>query len=362
MSEFSQKMAQVESLLESKGLDALVLKRTSSVAWATCGAPTYVNTASAEGVATLVIKRGERHLITTRIEGPRLEHEEKLVEQGWTFHVGDWFGGPDLVSPLAGARYGADVAMAGAVELAGDVSTLRSQLQPVEQERFRDLGRRCAEAMDTAIRGIKPGMSERDLAASLAFEAETRGAQPIVNLIATDERIFKYRHPLPTDKVLDKYAMLVLCGRRQGLVCSVTRLVHFGPLPAEVRAKANAVAQIDATFINATRPGATAGEVFAKAQAAYAAAGYADEWQLHHQGGPAAYEPREVVVSPGSTIAVRAGQVYAWNPSITGAKSEDTMLVGETGNEVLTTIAGWPMLQAEAEGVQIARPDILVIE
>lgn len=362
MSEFAHKMAQVESLLDAKGLDALVLKRTSSVAWATCGAPTYVNTASAEGVATLVIRRGERHLITTRIEAPRLDKEEKLVEQGWSFHVGDWFGGPDLLAPLTGGRFGADVAMAGAVDLAGDVSSMRSQLLPVEQDRFRDLGRRCAEAMQSAIYSIQPGMSEQELAARLAFEAQSRGAQPIVNLIATDERIFNFRHPLPKDKSLQRYAMLVLCGRRQGLVCSVTRLVHFGPLPGEVRAKANAVAQIDATFINATRPGVTAGEVFAKAQAAYAATGYADEWQLHHQGGPAAYEPREVVVSPGSQWPVRAGQVFAWNPSITGAKSEDTMLVGEAGNEVLTTMAGWPMIDVEAEGVAIARPDILVLD
>ncbi len=39
------------------------------------------------------------------------------------------------------------------------------------------------------------------------------------------------------------------------LVCSITRLVHFGLLPDEVRRKAEATARIDATSIAATRPG-----------------------------------------------------------------------------------------------------------
>ena len=52
--------------------------------------------------------------------------------------------------------------------------------------------------MDAAIRKIKPGMSEYQIAANLGFEAQSRGVQAIVNLIAVDERIFMYRHPLPT--------------------------------------------------------------------------------------------------------------------------------------------------------------------
>jgi Xaa-Pro dipeptidase len=71
--------------------------------------------------------------------------------------------------------------------------------------------------------------------------------------------------------------------------------------------------------------------------------GYADEWQRHHQGGPAGYEPREYVATPETLDPVGVGQVFAWNPSITGTKSEDTILVGEDGNEILTQIAGWPL-------------------
>ncbi len=363
MSEFESKMAAAEGLLREKGLDALVLRRVSSVAWATCGAPTYVNTASDTGVATLVILPGERHLITTRIEAPRLEMEEGLARQGWQFHVADWHGDEDLLGRLiAGKKAGSDLPLPGADDLGAEISQLRACLLPEEQERFRTLGRLCADAMEAAIARVQPGQRENELAAILGFEAQQRGAQPIVNLIATDERIFRYRHPLPTDKRLERYAMLVLCGRRNGLVCSITRLVHFGPLPEEVARKAAATAQIDATFINGTRPGRTLGEIFAEAQRAYADAGYADEWHLHHQGGPAGYEPRETTATPSSRLQVFAGQVYAWNPSITGTKSEDSVLVGAQSNEVLTAIEGWPTYTVESGGVTIERPMIRVVK
>ena len=51
-------------------------------------------------------------------------------------------------------------------------------------------------------------------------------------------------------------------------MASITRLVHFGPLPAELRRKAEAVAAIDAAMLAATVPGVTLGAVFAQAQAA----------------------------------------------------------------------------------------------
>jgi antitoxin VapB len=260
-----------------------------------------------------------------------------------------------------GLKLGADGPYPGTTDLSGDLARLRANLTSEEGERFRALGRLCAEAMERAVRAVRPGQTEYQIAGSLAHEAQSRGAQAIVNLVATDGRIFNYRHPLPTSKKLERYAMLVLCGRQQGLVCSVTRFVHFGRLPDDLRRKTEAVAQVDATFIAATRPGQTLGAIFQRARAVYAETGFPDEWTLHHQGGPAGYEPREFIATPGSDDAVLLGQVYAWNPSITGTKSEDTVLVGETGNEVLTAIEDWPTLRVTVEGQDYARPAILEV-
>jgi antitoxin VapB len=215
--------------------------------------------------------------------------------------------------------------------------------------------------MDNAIRALQPGQTEHQIAARLASEAHSRGLHPTVNLIACDERVFTYRHPLPTNKTLERYAMLVLCGRRWGLVCSITRLVHFGALPDDLRQKADAVSKVDAAYIAATHPGVSLGEIFEHGINTYAEVGFPDEWRMHHQGGPVGYEPREFIATPDSSERVSSCQAYAWNPSITGTKSEDTIQVGEKENEILTAIPGWPVVEVKIGDQVIPRPAILVI-
>jgi antitoxin VapB len=357
------KHKRIITILEKHDLDGLLIKQVANFAWATDGAASYINTASTYGAGTLLITREARHLITNNIESPRFDLDEGLKDQGWEFHIDPWHLPTDTLAGLTQTlKLGADFNYPGTVDLSSELAIARSYLDQNEQARFRKLGKTCAEAMDEAIRNIQPGMTEHQIAGSLAKAAYVRGAQPIVNLIATDERIYKFRHPLPTFKVLNSYAMLVLCGRQKGLVCSITRLVHFGPLPDELVKNSQAAAYIDAAMITSTRPGKTVAEIFQATKEAYAKAGYPDEYQLHHQGGPAGYDPREFIATPAADIPVAVGQAYAWNPSITGCKSEDTILVGGTSNEVLTAIENWPTIAVDIDGETIERPAILVLD
>lgn len=362
MTEISLKLARLRDLLDEHGLDGIWLRRTANFAWLTGGAASYVNIAADIGAASALITRTAAYVITNNIEAPRLAEEEGLEALGFQIVAAPWYqanaAAEQLMRPM---RLGADTPPPGALDLAADLARLRSTLLPAEIARFRELGQICAAAMAEAIGQVRPGMTEHQIAGLLAQAVLARGALPIVNLVATDERIFRYRHPLPTAKPLARYAMLVLCGRRHGLVASVTRLVHFGPLPAEIQRKALACARVDATFISQTRPAARLGDVLRAAVAAYTAEGYPDEWKLHHQGGPAGYAPREFTVTPDSAQQVAENQVYAWNPSIAGVKSEDTILIGAKTNQVLTAIAGWPALAIEVAGQTIHRPAILQI-
>jgi len=363
MNESTIKLNRLRQLAETRNLDAILLQRVSSVAWATCGAAPYVNLARSEAEVSLLVTREAQHLFTNNIEAVRLQQEEQLASQGWEFHVSPWFEGNTLLTQaMRGLKVGADGFFPGAVDLSHEIARLRAALTPAEGDRLRALARLCAQAMEATAWSLWPGQTEQEIAALLTCEAERRGVQVIVNLIATDERIFRYRHPLPTARKLERYAMLVLCGRRQGLVCSLTRLVHFGPLSDEIRRKSEAVARVDAALIAATRPGRTLRDLFALAQEEYARAGYAEEWTLHHQGGAAGYEPREYVATPDSQDTVSVGQAFAWNPSITGTKSEDTILVGTESNEVLTAIAGWPVRTMEVDGLTLERPEILIVD
>jgi Xaa-Pro aminopeptidase len=358
------KLERARQLMDSLAVDGLLLRRASSFAWATGGAASYVNTASSEGAASLLITRENFHLITTNIEAPRLEQEEGLAAQGWQWHVAHWWEGQAALTHLTeGLRLAADGCFPGARDASAEMARLRALLTPAEGERFRSLGRLCAAAMDTAARSIRPGMSEVEIAACLGKAAQERGVQPIVNLVATDERISHYRHPLPTAKTLQRYALLVLSGRKAGLVCSISRLVHFGAVPAGIRSRVDAALQVNAALVSSTRPGRSLGEILAGGQAAYAAAGFPEEWRNHHQGGVVGYEPREYLALPGSADRIQSGQAVAWNPSLAGAKVEDTILVGQEANEILTAIPGWPVEEIMAAGCPgpVPCPQVLLI-
>jgi antitoxin VapB len=359
--EFAEKRRRIAGLLAARGLSGLLLGRSSSWSWAACGREANIATNSESAVAALLFTPQRDYLLASRIEMPRLVAEElgelpfEPVEFPW--HEPERLAA--LASELAGGAVGADIALPGAQMLNAEIAALRFDLTPEEQERFRALGRATGAAIEAAARAIGPGMSELAIAGVLANETFHRSVVPVVTLIATDERIHRFRHPPATERSLDRYAMLVLCGRKYGLVASATRLVHFGPLPADLRERALACARVDAAVHAATRPGTTIGGVFAALQAAYTAEGVADEWRDHHQGGMAGYENREAFAIPSVDVAVHAGQAYAWNPSIAGVKSEDTILVHEDGYEVLTETGDWPQYQVEQGGRIVGRPAIL---
>ncbi len=360
--ELDRKLAQLRGLLQERGLDAMLLQRVSSFAWATGGAASYVGVATTNGPSSLLVTLDDHVLVTNNIEAPRMEQEEQLTAQGWRMCVSPWYDPQRGLAELTqGLRLGADGPYPSATDLSAEMARLRARLTAQEGERFRALGRLCAEALHAAALDVRPGQTEEEIAARLAFQMQSRGVQPTLTLVATDERVFRFRHPLPTGKRLERYAMLVLGGRQRGLICSATRLVYFGPLPADLRRKAEAVARVDATLIAHSRPGRSLGEILAAGTTAYAAAGFPEEWRRHHQGGIAAYEAREYLATPGSADTVSAGQALAWNPSIEGTKSEDTVLVDEGGFEVLTAMPGWPSVDVQVGEQTIARPGILEV-
>jgi antitoxin VapB len=182
----------------------------------------------------------------------------------------------------------------------------------------------------------------------------------VVLLIAVDERIDRYRHPIPTTKKLKRRAMLVLCARQHGLIVSLTRLVHFGKLSAELKRRHRAVCTVDAVLMSNTRIGTPIREVFRRGVAVYTQHGFTDEWQLHHQGGPCGYEPRDYLGSPKAAGVVLENQAFAWNPSIAGTKSEDTVLATTKGPQIITESSDWPMVRIDWQGETLLRPDILV--
>lgn len=135
-----------------------------------------------------------------------------------------------------------------------------------------------------------------------------------------------------------------LMAERWGLHAAATRFLSFGPPSDDLQRRFEAVAAVDSTLTQATRTGASVAEIFRRGIEAYQAGGFADEWQLHHQGGAIGYAPREYLGTLQSDEVVVPNQALAWNPSITCAKVEDTILVTAKGAENLTVQPGWPLI------------------
>lgn len=340
--------------MRASGMESLLINRASNFAWLTDGASSYIHIATDGGAASLLVTHENQYVICDNIEITRLRAEEEL--DGWEFVSGPWPEGREpLVRKIAPGMLHADSRFPNAVDASAMIAPLRYRLDAREVERFRMVGAATGRAVQSAARAVRAGMSEQQIAGLIAGYAYANHVVPVVVLVAADERIFNFRHPLPTGKKLEKYAMLIVCGRRWGLVASATRLVHFGKMPDELRRKADACAAVDAALIGATRRGATLASVFEIGAQAYAAQGFADEWRLHHQGGLAGYEPREVLATPTASLKIEGNQAFAWNPSITGTKSEDTILLTDKGLEIITQEGDWPLIEVEG----IKRPDIL---
>jgi antitoxin VapB len=122
--------------------------------------------------------------------------------------------------------------------------------------------------------------------------------------------------------------------------------VSAGSPDPELAARHEAACAVEAAMITATRPGWRWADVLRAGQAAYRDAGFDGEWREHVQGGPIGYLSREFDVvpgTPGAAEVIASGTAFAWNPTVRGAKSEDTFVVGRAGAVPVTNTADWPV-------------------
>lgn len=367
--ELAEKRRRIAALLDAEGLDALLLTQEGSVAWVTGGGATRVSMFATDALASvLVTKDTTVYVLTDAIEAPRIAAEE-TPEQDVHMRVYPWEQGrvgdrAAIIKDIVGeGAIGADAPVAGLDSvrvLRDEVSRLRSTLMTPEIERYRWLAQTTAQLLEAAARAVQPGMTELQIAASYVGPLMAYGIQVPVPLVAADERIHRFRHPLPTENAVRQHVLLVAGGYRWGLHASVSRAVFLGHLPDDLRHKEQGCAMVDLAFTGATKPGATAAEIFAAGAKAYADAGFPGEWRLHHQGGAAGYAGREWTITPGGAEVVQESQPFAYNPSITGTKSEDTFVLRPDATpDFLTTTGQWPAVPGTEQSYP--RPAILEV-
>ena len=350
--EIAEKRRQLVALCDAEDLAAVLLTQESSVAWATGGGATRVAVGGGDASAVMLVTRaGEAFVLADAIEAPRIAAEE-MPTQDVHIRVSPWEADRaalhaarvrEIIGDGIVGTDGSRATLPHARTVASQVRALRSSLTEAEIARYRWLAQTTARVLEAATRMVTPGMTEHAIAASFVGPLVAAGIQVPVALVATDARVPMYRHPLPTEQTMHTHALLIATAMRWGLHASVSRAVYFGALPDSLRQRHEACVAVDEAYITATRVGATGADIFAAGAAAYAAHGFDGEWRLHHQGGATGYVGREWMITPTTIERVQTRQAFAYNPSVSGAKSEDTFVLDATGTPDFLTVTGeWP--------------------
>jgi Xaa-Pro aminopeptidase len=358
--EFDRKIAKVRVLMREKGCGGILFRRQCNFSWLTGGRGHIGFAGDASCVQMLVTTRGV-FLLANEIEAPRIVEEEIPRDLGIEIRSLPWYTNSLPKKTAADITGTASGEMLTDDKLENEIRELRTCREPEEIERYRELGVSSARALESVCKSLHGGETEFEIAGRVSESLWAKGIDPITLLVAADERTLKFRHVVPTENRLKRYAILSICARKYGLIASATRLVHIGPPPRELRQKTENSLKVEAAFFTATRPGTAYSAIFQEALAEYAKAGVTAEWKLHHQGGLTGYVAREVRVLPDSVFRVRENEAYAWNPTITGTKCEDTMIVLSAGNEYITHTGEYSYVTVEYKGAALRRPGIFVI-
>jgi Xaa-Pro aminopeptidase len=359
MGELERKLQAVRTALTREGLAGARLRGTDWFAWATCGGSNAVLLTTDTGIAEVLITQHAATVLTDEIEAERLREEEvprsyEMFACRWTERATaiDWA----VQERTAGGTVASDRPAPGEVPLPPLLVAARWSLLPEEIERYRKLGQDASAAMTEVLRNARPQWSGFELAGAGAEELWSRGIHPALTLVGGEKRLPVYRHATASREKLGARAMLVFCGRRHGLFANLTRFVYFRAPTAEERTVDSAVAEIEADAFDALRPGATLGAIYDALVRAYQRAGHAGGERKHHQGGPCGYLSRDAIALPTSNLQLQLENAAAINPSLPGAKIEDTVLVREDSLEILTVDPRWPTRTIRGR----ARPDLLV--
>ena len=328
--------------MKDKGLDALVLRRNPNLAWAIAGrshVPTTIDAACFD----LIITQDSATAVTNVVEAPRLIAEEFPSEI--TVKTVPWSQGRDPMLPI-GAKIGSDQPGGERIDLGVEIEIIRGSLIAEDVARFKEICSDAAIALGGAMKEVSQADREIDVAGLITRSLWRANLEIAFLGVAGQERVEKFRHPLPTTSLVGARVSASICAKRKGLIASVTRIVTFGPVAQQSIARYEGIYKVEAAMFDATVVGKAFSDPINAAISAYPESGFdKDEWQMHHQGGPTGFLPRDWPANQGTTRLIADNQPIAWNPTGAGWKAEDTILATKSGVEILTNDPEWPTFQ-----------------
>lgn len=216
----------------------------------------------------------------------------------------------------------------------GEIACIRKAIDVAERA-FREL---CG--------WLKPGMTEREVAARLIYDMNRMGAsapafEPIVAVGATGS----LPHYEPGDRVVNqREGVLIDWGARvDWYVSDLTRVVWPGSIPAQLATVYEVVREAEQAAIAAVKPGVKASTIDRVARTHITRAGFGKLFNhsvghgigLRVHEAPGMRKTSDACLKPGMVVTVEPG-VYI--PGVGGVRIEDDVLVTETGREVLSKL------------------------
>ncbi len=353
-----RKLNSLKEYMHDRDADGALITSVENFAWATSGARSYIALSDKDGVASLFVTKDKSYVISQNPETERLKREE--LPQNFSVVEYPWFAKlDDMIAQMAD---GTKILYEEDPEFNNFLFRNRVRLSSYEQEKYAEVGEKTARALEKGMRNLTPKMTEIQSKAIIENELSKEGLDILLILVFGNESRSLYRHNLPRNVKIGEKCFVSVCTKMYGLVISATRAVEFRK-DEEFERQHVVNSQIDSEIINASFEKSLMSQIFFVIEKSYESHGYPEEWKLHHQGGIAGYKTREFVAIPHFPFEVGKGVAFAWNPTITGTKSEDTYVRTEKGMKLLSVdnSGTWPYLEFEINGRKYRRPNVLTL-
>jgi Xaa-Pro aminopeptidase len=213
-----------------------------------------------------------------------------------------------------------------------------------EIEKIRRSVNLNSEVFARTMKRVKVGTRENEIAAEMEFQMRALGAEKpsFETIVAMGERS-ALPHSTPTGRRLAANELLLIDmgASLDGYASDMTRMAFAGAPPRRIREMYRAVSEAQLAAIDAVRPGVTGGKVDSAARSVLKSHKLDKEF-VHSTGHGLGLEIHEAPrIGRNDKTRLRAGMAITIEPGayvggLGGIRIEDTVLVTETGCEILT--------------------------